>query len=166
MAQKDKLIEEKMKHSGVFVFSDVYGYIHGWLKDKGYGIIEDEYNEDVSDKGRDISSKWTAIKDISDYFKSELKLKIAAKKLTNIKAEVDGVKQDMNKGDLEVEIVGNIVGDPESKWDTSPFLRFMRDFYNKYIIPSRVGDTKGIVRGHVSSLKEDLKSFLDLYGKR
>jgi len=166
MAQKDKVLKEKLEHAGTFDFSAFYGYIHSWLKEAGYNITEDKYAETVAGNARDILVEWTAVKDISDYFKIEHKIKVTGSKVTNVKVEIDGEKKEMNKGKIEVEITGNLIKDPENKWEASPFVRFMRDFYNKYIIPGRVSGMKDKISTDVTALKEDLKAYLELAGKR
>ena len=166
MVQKDEINSEKLEHSGIFDFLGFYRYAHSWLKDEGYGVTENKYSEKVSSDARDISIEWTATKEISDYFKFEIKIKIEISGLTNVKAQIDKEKRDMNKGKVTISTTGNLIKDPESKWDTSPFYRFLRDFYNKYIIPARVEDMEGRVSEDVSIFKEELKAFLELSGKR
>ena len=72
----------------------------------------------------------------------------------------------MNKGRVFMEIKGTMIRDPESHWDRTPFYRFLRDVYNKYIVPSRIDAMTDTLRYEVSDLKEDLKAFMDLVGKR
>ena len=72
----------------------------------------------------------------------------------------------MNKGKISAEIKGSLVKDPESKWDKSHVWRFLRDIYNKYIIPARVETQEDKVMGDVKDVKEDVKSFLELQGRR
>ena len=72
----------------------------------------------------------------------------------------------MNKGKVSVEIKGNMIKDPESQWESTPFYRFLRGWYNKYIIPARIESMQGKVAGDVRDFKEQLKSYLELSGKR
>ena len=79
---------------------------------------------------------------------------------------MNGGKETMNKAKLKLDLTGNLIKDPDSKWDSTPFSRFMRDFYNKFIIPSRVSEIEGLLESDVKGLKEELKSFLELMGRR
>lgn len=72
----------------------------------------------------------------------------------------------MNKGKINIEIKGTLIKDPQSKWEISPYYRFWRDVYNKYIIPGRIDNTSEQISGDVVGLKEELKSYLELSGKR
>jgi hypothetical protein len=66
----------------------------------------------------------------------------------------------MNKGKVSIDFKGTLVTDHESKWESSPTNRFLRDVYNKFIIPSRISNMKDRLSGDVRSLKEDIKSSL------
>ena len=72
----------------------------------------------------------------------------------------------MNEGRISIEITGTLIKDKDSKWDTSPMNRFMRDVYNKFIIPFRIKEIAGELANDVISFKEEIKAFLDLTGKR
>lgn len=166
MADKREIIKEKLDHSGIFNFSDFYSYAFSWLKELKYIITEDKYNETLDGNKRNIYLEWTAIKDLSDYFKIELKLKFNVRGLTDVEIEIDDEKKKSNKGSISVELKGTLIKDPEGKWEKTPSWRFLRDFYNKYIIPSRINDMEGMVAGNIINLKDDMKAFLELSGKR
>jgi len=166
MVDKKQVIKERLEHIGLFDFSDVYGYAHSLLKDDKYGVTEERYAEKLEGNKKDIIAEWKAEKELSDYFKLELKVKIEAKNLTDVEVEIDGEKKEMNKGELSFDIAGTLLKDPEGKWEGSALWRFMRDFYNKFIIPRRVKRTEDMVRNSVIGFKDDLKAYLELTGKR
>ena len=166
MAEKDLIVKEKLEHSGIFDFPTLYSFAHSWLKEGGYGVNEDRYSEKVGGGKRDIIIEWKATKNISDYFREEYKIKFEIKELTNVEVEIDGEKKKTNQGKVEVEISGTLVKDKESKWETSPFNKFLRDVYNKFIIPARVNDRAESVGNTARTFLEKIKSFLELSAKR
>lgn len=166
MAQKDQIIREKMSHSGVFSFGTFYGFMHGWLKEEGYGVTEEKYGEKIGGDSRDISAEWKATKDLTEYFRIELKIKMEVKGLTDVEVEIDGQKKQMQRGSVELDMQGFLIRDPSSEWDKKPGLRFLRDVYNKYIIPKRFEDMKEMTDKVIKDLKEELKAFLELSGRR
>jgi hypothetical protein len=167
MSEKEEITKEKLGHSGLFDFAGVYSFMHHWLKEEeNYGVIEREYSEKVSGDNRDIRILWTTDKYVSDYFKHEMEIKITVGGMSDVEVEIEGKKKKMNKGKLAVEIKGFFVRDPDSKWDTSPVFRFMRDIYDRYVVPGRIFLSKERLLDDVRRLKEDTKSFLDLSGKR
>jgi len=166
MAEKEEIVEEKFEYSGVFHFTEFYSFAHKWLKNEDYGIVEERYNENVSGNSRSVYIEWKASKQISDYFKIELKMKIDIRELVDVEVEMDGKKKKMHKGKISMGIKGNLIRDPESKWDGSALNRFLREIYNKYVIPSRIDGVKGKIMADVKDFKEELKAYLELLGKR
>jgi len=166
MAEKELILKEKVDHSGIFDFPAFYAYAHAWLKEHGYAISEGKYAENVSGNERDIAIEWKATKDFSDYFRAEVIVKTVVKGMSEVDVEIEGVEKKMNKGQVGVELTGNLIKDPTSKWESSTFQRFWRDVYNKYIIPSRIEEMGDKVNGDVVNLKEEMKAFLELSGKR
>jgi len=166
MAEKEELIREKVEHSGIFDFKGFYRFAHSWLIEESFGVVEEKYSEKVSGNSRNILFEWVASKRLSDYFKFEIKIEVEVEGLTDVEVEIDGERKKMNKGKVAGKVKGSLIKDPNSKWDTSPFSRFMRDVYNKYIIPGRVSSMEDLLKGNVTSFKEELKAFLELSGRR
>ncbi len=168
MADKDQIIKEKLDQSGIFNFSDFYTYAHSWLKDNLYGVNEERYSEKVSPAGaRDISFEWKATRDLSDYFRVEIVIRIDVGGLVDVEVEIDGKKKKMNKGKIAMEIKGILIKDPKNTWDeTKPVYKFLRETYDKYVIPRRIKAIEDKVEGDVRAFKEEIKAFLELTGKR
>jgi hypothetical protein len=166
MAEKIQVTKEKVENSGIFDFKGLYSYVHSWLREENYDTVEEKYTETVSGNSRNIYFEWTSTKKLSDYFKRELKFKFDIKELVEVEVEIDGKKKKMNKGKVSVEIKGNLIRDPESKWESTPYYRFLRDVYNKYVIPARVDNMESLTFSDVVTLKEELKAYLELTGRR
>lgn len=166
MAEKNILIKEVLEHVGIFSFSEFYEYAYRWFKGEDYGVIEEKYAEKVSGSARDFTVEWKSSKSLSDYFKIEISMKIEIIGATDVEVEIEGAKKKMNKGRMRVDIKGVLIRDPDSKWDATPMYRFMREIYNKYIIPKTLELREDKVTGDVRDFKEALKSFLELQGRR
>jgi len=166
MAERDLILYEKAEHNGIWSFKGFYAFAHNWLKDEGYGVDESKYTEKVSGNSKELFIEWLATKRLSDYFKIELKIRFLVDGLIDVEVEIDGVKKQTNKGHVEIQIKANLVSDPESKWDRSSTSRFLRDVYNKYIIPTRVDNLKFNVVTDAQTFKDELKEFLEVGGKR
>lgn len=168
MVDKDQIIREKLDHSGIFNFADFYTYAHTWLKDNLYGVNEERYSEKVSPGGaRDISFEWKATRDLSDYFRIEFSIKIDVTGLVDVEVEIDGKKKKMNKGKISMDLKCMLLKDPKNTWDeTKPIYKFLRETYDKYVIPRRIRAIEDKVEGDGRAFKEELKAFLELTGKR
>jgi hypothetical protein len=167
MAQKDLILKEKVEHEGLFDFKGLYRYAHSWFRDEGYGgVNEEKYSEKIDGNEKEIEIEWKAEKGLSDYFKLEMKLKFKISKMSDVEVQINGDKKEMNKGKVEIEIKGTLIRDPDNKWEVGPMYRFLRDTYNKYIIPGRVDSMNGRVEDDVQGFKEQVKAYLDLTGKK
>ena len=166
MVEKDNVIREEMKYEGLFDYSSLYSFAHSWLVEDEFGVTEERYSERVGGNKRDIRFDWLAIKEINDYFSLEFKIKFEVKELIDVEAEVDGKMKNMNRGRIKLTVSGVLVRDPKSKWDTSAFSRFVREFYDKHIIPSKVEFMKKMVRSKGTVFKDEIKSFLEITGRR
>lgn len=167
MVDREQVTKETAEVKGIFNLPDTYTFAHNWLRDENYGVTEDKYSEKVLANGaRDIDIEWTAWKKWSDYLAIELKIKFEIRGAAEVEIEVDGIKQKSYKGNIKTEVKGNLVRDPESKFDTGPFYRFLRDAYNKYIIPARIDAMQDKVREEVLKFKDSIKAFLDMTAKR
>lgn len=166
MAEKDLTIKEKVESTGLFDFPALYSFAHSWFKEARYGVNEEKYVEKIKGNKKDINIEWKATKDVSDYFKFEHIIKFELRNLSEVEAEINGEKKKMNQGKIEIEISGALIKDKDSKWDTSPFSRFSRDVYNKFIVPSRVNELKNELSDDVRNFKEEIKAFLELTGRR
>jgi len=167
MSEKDQIIKEKLDHAGIFNFAELYTYMHVWLDDNLYGVNEEKYSEKLSGAAREISFSWKATKQISDYFKIEHTIKVGVKGLTEVEVEIDGKKKKMNRGKISIDISGVLIKDPKSAWDESSALyKFLREVYDKYVIPQRISDIEDKIVGDVRAFKEEIKAYLELTGKR
>lgn len=166
MADKYVITKEGLEHSGIFNFKEFYEYAYRWLKEESYGVVEEKYSEKVSGTARDIKVEWKAGKQISDYFKVDISIKIEVEGATDVEVEIDGTRKKMNKGRIKLDVKGTLLRDPESKWDSSPITSLLRGVYNKYIIPSQIDAQEDNVKKDVEDFKESLKALLELQGRR
>lgn len=168
MVEKSKIITEEVKYSGYGNFKDAYKYAYDWLKDnEGYNVVEEKYTEKISGNAKEVEFKWKCDKKLNDYFKSAVTIDWKVLGMTDVEVEVDGRKEKMNKfAELKVKISGTLEKDYENKWEATPFYKFLREIYDKYVIPKRSDDMSGAVEKLVREFKEEMKAFFDLTGKR
>ncbi len=166
MAEKDILIREKAEYTGVFDFTASYEYAFQWLRDEQYNVVEEKYNEKVTPEGREITIEWKAYKEITDYFKSEISIRFELKRVVDVEVEIEGKKKKMNKGMYRTELKGVLIRDPKARWESTGMYQFLREIYNKYIIPGRVDQMEDKVKDDAIAFKEAMKSFLEFSGSR
>lgn len=167
MAELDILFKSKVKHTGVFDFKELYRILTEWVMDQGYDLNEKSYKEVIGAGGaREIEIEWEAERKVSDYFKNFLKVKWHLMGITKVEAEIDGVKQKMDKGQFELEGTAILIKDYEERWSNRPILKFLRTFYDKYLIKERTIQFEGKLIGELDEFIGQCKSFLALSGRK
>lgn len=166
MSEKDTIFKGKIKHVGIFSFKDFYGFVYDWLKEENYDVFEKAYNETVSGDSKKIEINWSAEKEISDYFKFNIKLRWLILGMKNIDVQKENKKVKMDTGSLEINFTAVLVRDYEDRWENQPFWKFFRGIYERYIIKSRVDDYQVKLMEELEELISQCKAFLALEGQR
>ena len=166
MGDKSKAFEQKVKYKGFFNYSDLYSYAYDWLKDAGYTVKEPEYSEKLSGTRKDIDISWECEKDISDYYKAHISVKWRIIGMEDAEVQINGDKKSMNKGILGITIKAELESDAKSLWETGKVYKFFRGVYDKYIVDTVSKDTKGGLAETAVEFVGDLKSFLNIEGKK
>jgi hypothetical protein len=166
MAEKDQIIEEKVKHVGIFDFKNTYNFIYEWLRNNEYFVEEKAYTEKITPTGKELEIEWVAFRKISDYFRFVLKFRWLILGMTDVEVNKDGVKVKMNKGSFEVKIIAYLEKDYENRWIATAFSKFLRGLYDKYIIKSRIQQYEDKVAGELTDLVAQIKAYLALEGSR
>jgi hypothetical protein len=166
MADKEQIVSEKLEHEGLFSFPAVYKFAHSWLRNKNYLVNEKKYTEKVSGDKKDIKIEWEVSRKMSDYFKNDINIKFEITGMSEVEVEIDGKTKKMNQGKMLIEFKGSLIKDPNNEWNATPFYRFLRDTYNKYIIPKRVDDMEGKLFSDVTDLKDEIKALIEIAGIR
>lgn len=167
MVETDRIYESKVKFDGIFDFRALYNFVSKWLSTYGYGVVEEKsYSEKIKAEGKEIEVIWNARKSVSDYFRFLLKINFRTLGMSSVEVQKGEVKLKLNKGSVEIATTGFLEKDYESRWESSPFTKFLRGVYDRYIIKSRVESYTGKIMEEVDELCAQLKSYLEMEGKR
>lgn len=165
MAEKDTIFSGKVKHKGLFDFKELYRFCYVFLVEKDYFIVEKVYTEKATAIGKEVEIEWDCKKKLTDYFSSQVKVNWRIIGMKDADVEQDGNKVTINKGEVEIKISGSLVRDYESKWETTPTLKFLRAIYDKFVIRSRIDEFEGKVYGDSDEFLGQVKAFIGLEGK-
>ncbi|MBS3081061.1 hypothetical protein J4221_06315 [Candidatus Pacearchaeota archaeon] len=165
MAEKDRVYKGKFKQGGIFSFKDFYEFLYDYLMDENYDIFEDKYVEKLKGESKNLEIKWTATKEVSDYFRFELNLYWIVLDLKKVKVKKNGEEIVMDSGIIEVKFDAFIVKDYEHRWESHPFWKFLRGAYDRYIIKSRADDYEINLFKEVTEIIAQAKSFLATEGQ-
>ena len=167
MTERDEIFSSKVKYVGLFPYSDFYKFCYDWLVDDfGLLVAEKQYVEKIKGDAKDIDIEWVGTKEVTDYFKYEVKVKFRILGMTNVEVTQDGAKIKMNKANVEVKMSGALLKDYKGRFETSAFNKFLREIYQKWIITSRINQFEEKLIGDCDEFLSQVKAYLDLEGKR
>jgi hypothetical protein len=160
MSEKDTVFKGKIKQTGIFSFKDLYNFIYDWLREESYDVYEKSYNEKVSGDSKQIEIAWIAEREISDYFKFQVKINWIILGMKSIDVQKDNQKIKMDSGSLELRFTTLLIKDYEDRWENRPYWKFLRGIYERYIVKSRIEDYQVKLLIEVEDLIAQCKSFL------
>jgi len=163
--EKDKVFSGKIKQAGIFNFKELYEFIYDSLMSENYDVFENKYVEKVSGDSKDVEIDWKATKEISDYFKFEIKADWLILGMKKVKVQKEGKEVSMDSGTLEIKFTATLQKDYENRWEGSAFKKFLRGIYDKYIIKSRVEDYELKLFQEINELIAQSKAFLTMEGQ-
>jgi hypothetical protein len=165
MGEEKEVYSEKLKHKGFFKYSDLYNFCFNWFKDEGYKVSEKEYTEKVGG-GKEIQIKWEAGKKVTDYYKYIIEAKWHILGLVDAEAEQNGKKVKTNSGEVKIEVKAKLKRDYEETWDKSPFYKFLRGIYDKYIMRTTEDAHETELTAKAEKFVEETKAYLNLEGMK
>lgn len=162
MAAKSKVADKKIKQVGYFNYKDLYAFCFDYIKDLGYKVTEKMYEEKETGGGKDIKIEWEASKKMTDYYKAKITIKWQILNMKDAEIERDGRKEKTNKGEVKIEFKAIMERDYEDKWEDTPFWKYMRGTYDKYIAKTLADEYEDDLSDDVNDLISQTKSFLQL----
>lgn len=166
MPEKSNVLKQFVKHKGYFNFKDLYNFCQEWLKDEGYDLAEDQYTEKITNDGKEVIIRWTAKKEISDYFRNIIELRWHILHMKDAQVEVDGKKKKINEGDIKITFSADLERDYEKRWEDRPGWKFMRGIYDRYVIRTRIDEYEKRLIEKAAEFIEQVKGFLQLEVKK
>jgi len=165
MAEKDTIFKGRIKQEGIYNFKDFYEFLYDYFTDENYDISETKYQEKINGPTKDLEIIWLATKEVSDYFKYEIKSTWVILGMKKVKVKKDGQEVYMDSGALEIKFTASLVKDYENRWENNPFFKFMRGIYDRYIIRSRIDDYEIKIWEEINEIIAQAKSFLAIEGQ-
>ena len=96
MVEKETIIREQFKYTGLGNFKNCYKYAYDWLLGEQYTVIEEKYIEKVSGNEKEIEVQWKADRKLTDYFRIALGIRWHILAMTDVEVEMNGKKKKMN----------------------------------------------------------------------
>jgi hypothetical protein len=141
---------------------EFYKTLHQWFSSNGYDFQETEYKE-RREEGKNIKIKWYAEKKMDDYVKYVIETEFNIQNIEDVVVKKRDKKIKVVKCNAEVDFVAYLLKDYEDVWTKGAFVKFYREFYDRFIIGSRLGKQENELKEDVDKIVNEIKSFLNLH---
>ena len=167
MPEKDTIFASKIKYTGILPFKDFYNFCYSWLTEETeLELAEEKYKEKITGDAKDIEIEWVGVREVTDYFKFEIKIKFQIFGLIEVEVQEGNAKIKTNKGIVKMNIKGMLVRDYEGKFEKTAGRKFLRSIYEKWVIPSRIKEYEDKLVEDSDEFLTQAKAYLDLEGKK
>ena len=156
MTQVDKILKLKITRNGPISFEEFYLFLKGWVKKQNYSLKEKNYSDTFDKNKKTTNIGWEASKDIDDYNKFIINIKLSLKDYTTHKKD----DKTIMKGALTLDIDSQIKTDYEDKWTKGPFNVFLRSIYDKFITRTERQKLEKEIEENIRNLYSESKDFL------
>ena len=166
--EEETIFSSKTKYAGIFSFKDFYKFCYEWITEEigTDPLNETKYEEKLKGDEKEITIEWEGEKELTDYFRFDMKVKFEIKALKTVEVMQNGKKVKTNEGSVKLTTKGILVRDYKGKFEMSAFNKFLRSTYEKWIITARIEEYKGKIAGYCDEFLSQAKSYLDLEGKK
>lgn len=154
---------ERLEYTGIFSVAELYRLIDEWFLDKGYYRMEPKHVESAKPEGKFVDLELTPSKELTDYAKSKLMIRIQLDNIKDVVVEGPDGKQKFNQGTVHIVFSGILETDYQGKWEQKPVFLFIRHVYDKFIYQSLTGGFQGTIHADVTDLKNRIYGFLNLH---
>ena len=159
------LIVDRMKFSyeGLFNSAELYNVISSWFFEKGWDWYEKLNQEQVTSKGKQIRIVFEPWKNISDYYKLVILIKLNLLDVKEVEIEKEGEKLRLNHGAVRMTYDGYVISDRNNEWTKKPFTWFLSFIIEKYFFRNHFQKAEDWVKSDVDDLHHKVKNYLNVY---
>jgi len=160
------LNNEVITYSGPFELKELHKLIKSYMDTYHYTFYEKNHFEKRDENGKYIEILFEPYKTVSDYVKMVIEIRFWLNNVKDISVDVNGKKRTYQQGDVKIQFKAIIYKDYMSTWEVNPFMMFLRSMIDKYIYRSHFSSFREELSDDVMSLKNQIKSFLNLYTRK
>ena len=169
MVEKNRIIQKQFSYTGLFRYKEFFRTLDFWLRDKFYdkkekGSAEYRYH----DNSKQIQLLFAPWKKVTDYYKITLRIEVLVREMKEVEVEIDGKKQRLNHGTVDVSLTGFLILDYDDRLEKreQPFLLFLRDMFHRYVYGYITKKYTEMVVDDLTDLENSLRSYLNTFTKK
>ena len=161
MSKSHAKTSTSFKYNGRFDYEDFYLTFYNTITSNGYLVIKEAFAQ--KEKGvEELELDWDFVREVDDYTRFEVTVKVLIDGLTDVVVKKGDREVATNKGDVLVRISGEVITDWQGRWERSPFLEKLRDFYERYLFKQTLEEYALEVYNDVFLFEGEIKAFFEL----
>lgn len=161
-----------VNYKDVFMFEDLYVLMYEWLVANGYATRADEkfpekyYLDRTGAAGKEVWIRWRCKKiptsGVRNFWRFDLDIDIHVLGLKDVELVVENKKIKANKGEVEVEVVANLIFDASGEWSKNSLLKPFRNIYYKKIISKEKSQMEKMFYNEAFDFRDAISNYLKL----
>jgi len=152
----------RIKYAGKFDLGDYYRLLYDLFRSLGYDVEEQKYKHKTKPEGDEIELEWNCYKKVDDYTRFKIFAKTLIVGLHKVQVQVEGVTTSKHVGDCELSFKAVLQTDFTNRWETHPFLKFMKGFYDAYIYKGQLEEWKVKILEDMNTVENEMKAFFNM----
>ncbi len=155
----------KYTYEGLFDVSEFYNLISSYFYERGWEWHEKMNEEQVTPSGKQIRLVLTPWKNVSDYHKAQVKLKIHLINIKDVEIEHGGQQLELNQGIIKITTDAYMMSDRKDKWTIKekPVYWFIARVLEKYFYKDHLNKFNTWLKSDVDDLFYRIKTYLNNY---
>lgn len=153
----------KLSYEGLFNADELHALISTYFYEKGYDWYEKMNQVIVTPSGKQIRMILEPWKNISDYYKLIISIKIDLADLKEVTVQSNNAAVKTNQGTLRMVFDGFIISDRKNKWSQKPLYWLMSILFEKYFFKEHYQKAETWVKSDVEDLHNKIKTYLNSF---
>jgi len=162
MTERHLVIDHlKFSYEGLFNASELYALVSSFFFEKGYDWYEKVNEEQITPSGKQIHLVLSPWKNVSEYYKLNIMVKINMIDLKEVEIEQEGQSLRLSQGLVRMTFDAYVFSDRKEKWAGSTFKWFMMIVLEKYFFRNHLEKFETWVKSDVEDLLHKIKTYLN-----
>ena len=153
----------RLNYNGPFDANALYRHITAFVKEMGFDLETQKEFEHNTQTGKHMEWQIRPWKQISDYLRYIIKMRILIHNYNKMAAVVDKKKVKIGSGKVVIYLDGYVNLDQQDRWEHIPFFQFLRTIYNKFIYKVYTERFEQRLTHDMNHLYHTIEQFFNMY---
>jgi hypothetical protein len=153
----------KFSYEGLFNLEELYTIFSAFFFEKGWEWYEKMNEEQVTAQGKQIRLIFKPWKNISDYYKIVMNIKLNYVDVKDVEVEHEGKILRLNHGVVRMTIDAYVISDRKGLWKGHIFYWFISILANKYFYREHYAKAEAWIKSDVDDLFNKVKNYLNVF---